>query len=125
MSRSCTNDIIHENFYHLFQYTVAAGYTKTVIGHCKGILGFSQELGTGVCWSCLYVVTKYPSFKKNRKRNVLITGIVYLTGELPKVTMRYKQKRTFFNPKFDQICPKIATFFPFFNPKYPKNVFPC
>ena len=36
--------------------------------------------------------------------------MVLLTGECPNVTVRYKQERTFFNPKFDQICPKIAKF---------------
>ena len=34
-----------------------------------------------------------------------------LTGECTNVTMYYyKQKMTFFNAKFDQICPKIAAF---------------
>ena len=31
-----------------------------------------------------------------------------LTGEYPNVTVCYKQKMTFFNAKFDQIC---STFF--------------
>ena len=46
-------------------------------------------------------------------------SLIYITlsGECPNVTVRYKQKRTFFNPKFDQICPKIATFPPFSDPK--------
>ena len=36
-----------------------------------------------------------------------------LTGVYSNVTVYYKQKMTFFNAKFDQICPKISAFLPF------------
>ena len=49
-------------------------------------------------------------------------GFTVLTGECPYVTVRYEQKKAFFNPKLYQIFPKIAKFLPFFNQKYPKNV---
>ena len=44
-----------------------------------------------------------------------------ITGECPNVTVRYKQKSTFYNPKLD-ICPKTGKFLDFYKPKYPKNV---
>ena len=37
-----------------------------------------------------------------------------LTGECPNVTVRYKLRRTFVTPKFDQIRPKSASFRPCF-----------
>ena len=36
--------------------------------------------------------------------------ILCLTGECPNATLCYKQRTTFFSPKFDQIRPNIATF---------------
>ena len=41
------------------------------------------------------------------------TKVLYIFGE-PNVTVCYKQKWTFFNPKFEQICP---LFDPFRTPK--------
>ena len=45
--------------------------------------------------------------------NICLCNGVNLTGECPNVTLCYKQKRTFFNAKFDQIR-EIDTFRPFF-----------
>ena len=41
---------------------------------------------------------------------------------IPKCNTVLQHKWTFCNPKFDQICPKIATFRPFLTPKSPKTV---
>ena len=40
----------------------------------------------------------------------LLVDFFYLTVECPNVTLRYKVKMTFLNPKFNQIRMEIANF---------------
>ena len=55
---------------------------------------------------------------------IVETKSLYSTGECPNVTVSYKQKRIFFNAKFDEVCPKIDTFDLFSVSKIPKNFWP-
>ena len=56
--------------------------------------------------------------------NLIMNTIIFshLTGECPNVTVCYKQKMTFFNTKFYQICPKIATIWPLFGLQNPQKL---
>ena len=66
-------------------------------------------------------------FLRKKIENTQNWNFKHLTGECPSVAVRYKQKRTFFNPKFAQFCPKTAKFLPFFKPKIPQKCLgiPC
>ena len=58
-----------------------------------------------------------------KKDNFCLKGTcIALTEEYPNVTVCYRLKRTFFNRKFDQICPKMAIFLPFFSLQNPQKV---